>query len=182
MLRDGSGNEVGAWNGGHGGTEHEARCERVHRSLKRIVKARGALDAQECVALREAQKLMLWRAHGCASLVEYMERELGYTARAAIERLRVAKVVEEIPALGEKMEQGALSFSGARELSRVITPETQEEWLGAVEEKNVRQIEELVSGHKPGDRPTDTPDPGLRTKVLRHEVRMSVAELERRAR
>jgi hypothetical protein len=39
-----------------------------------------------------------------------------------------------------------------------------------------------VSGHKPGDRPTDAPDPGLKTKVLRHEVRMSVAELERRAR
>jgi hypothetical protein len=54
--------------------------------LKRIVKARGALDAQECAALREAQKLVIWRAHGCASLVEYMERELGYTARAVRDR------------------------------------------------------------------------------------------------
>src|SRR5689334_15286516 len=100
----------------------------------------------------------------------------------SVERLRVAKVVEEVPALGEAMNQGDLSFSGARELSRVITPETQEEWIGAAQDKNVRQIEELVSGHKPGDRPTDAPDPSLKTKVLRHEVRMSVAELERRAR
>ncbi|HUS27727.1 MAG TPA: hypothetical protein VMZ53_04445 [Kofleriaceae bacterium] len=146
------------------------------------MKARGALDAQECAVLREAQKLVIWRAFGCASLVEYMTREMGYTERAAVERLRVAKVIEEVPALGEALIQGGLSFSGARELSRVVTPETQEEWIAAAQDKNVRQIEDLVSGHKPGDRPTDAPDPALRTKVLRHEVKMAVAELESRAR
>ncbi|HUS29240.1 MAG TPA: hypothetical protein VMZ53_12045 [Kofleriaceae bacterium] len=107
---------------------------------------------------------------------------MGYTERAAVERLRVAKAIEEVPQLGEAMTQGDLSFSGARELSRVITPETQQEWIDAAQEKSVRQIEEMVSGHKPGDRPTDGPDPALKTRVLRHEVRLSVAELERRAR
>jgi hypothetical protein len=181
MLRDGTSMQDGAWSGAAGG-DHEAKCERVHRTLKRIVKARGALDAQECVALREAQKLMIWRAYGCASFVEYMQREMGYTERAAIERLRVAKAIEEVPELGEAMNQGDLSFSGVRELARVVTPETQDEWIAAAQDKNVRQIEEMVSGHKPGDRPTDAPDPGLKPKVLRHEVRLSVAELERRAR
>jgi hypothetical protein len=179
MLRDGSTNEQFE---GNNESAHEKRCERVHRTLKRIVKARAALDAQECAALREAQKLMIWRAYGCASLVDYMEREMGYTQRAAIERLRVAKAIEEVPALGEALNQGDLSFSGARELARVVTQETQEEWIAAAQDKNVRQIEEMVSGHKPGDRPTDEPDPGLKTKILRHEVKLSVAELERRAR
>ena len=32
------------------------------------------------------------------------------------------------------------------------------------------------------DRPTDAVEPGLKTKVIRHEVRISVADLERRAR
>jgi hypothetical protein len=107
---------------------------------------------------------------------------MGYTERAAIERLRVAKAIEEVPELGAALDQGALSFSGARELSRVIQPETQEEWIAAAQDKNVRQIEEMVSGHKPGDRPTDAPDPALKTKVLRHEVKLGVAELESRAR
>jgi predicted GNAT family acetyltransferase len=181
MLRDGSNDNGGTWRGVARG-DHEQKCERVHRTLKRIVKARGALDAQECAALREAQKLMLWRAYGCASFVEYLEREMGYTQRAAIERLRVAKAIEEVPELGEAMNQGDLSFSGARELARVVTPETQNEWIAAAQDKCVRQIEEMVSGHKPGDRPTDAPDPGLKTKILRHEVKLSVAELERRAR
>jgi hypothetical protein len=182
MFRDGSSANVGMRSGAGGGSEHEEKCERIHRRLKRIVKARGALDIQECEALREAQKLMVWRAYGCASLVEYMEREMGYTQRGAIERLRVAKAIEEMPQLGEAMNQGDLSFSGARELSRVITPETQQEWIDAAQDKNVRQIEEMVSGHKPGDRPTDEPDERLKTKVIRHEVKLSVAELESRAR
>jgi hypothetical protein len=182
MLRDGSSMHGGGWSAASGDSGHEQKCERMHRTLKRIVKARGALDAQECAALREAQKLMIWRAYGCASFVEYMEREMGYTARAAIERLRVAKAIEEVPELGEAMNQGDLSFSHARELSRVVTPETQDEWIAAAQNKNVRQVEEMVSGHKPGDRPTDAPDPGLKTKILRHEVKLSVAELERRAR
>jgi hypothetical protein len=181
MLRDGSASESETWCSTSGG-EHEQKCERVHRTLKRIVKARARLDLHECAMLREAQKLVIWRAYGCASFVEYMTREMGYTERAAIERLRVAKAIEEVPALGEALNQGDLSFSGARELARVVTNETQEEWIAAALDKNVRQIEEMVSGHKPGDKPTDEPDPGLKTKVLRFEVKLAVAELERRAR
>ena len=71
MLRDGLKSEQFA---GTSESAHEQRCERVHRTLKRIVKARGALDAQECAMLREAQKLMIWRAYGCARFVDYMVR------------------------------------------------------------------------------------------------------------
>jgi hypothetical protein len=79
------------------------------------------------------------------------------------------------------MDQGNLSFSGARELTRIVTPETQQAWLDAAEDKSSRQIEEMVRGHKPGDLPADAPDPSLRTKVLRFEVKLSTAALERQA-
>src|SRR6476659_195949 len=58
--------------------------ERIHRALKRISKARASLDAQEASALREAQRIRLWEHFGYTSLVDYMERELGYTARSAV--------------------------------------------------------------------------------------------------
>jgi hypothetical protein len=149
--------------------------------LKRIVKARGALDAQEAAALREAQSTKMWRHYGCSSLVDYMEREMGYTARAALERLRVANAIEELPVVANAMDQGDLSFSGARELTRIVTPETQQAWVDATVEKTSRQIEEMVRGHKPGDMPSDAPDPALSTKVLRFEVKLSTAALEREA-
>ncbi len=153
--------------------------ERIHRTLKRISKARALLDAQEAAALREAQRIRLWEQFGYTSLVDYMERELGYTARSAVERLRVANAIEELPAVEAALEQGTLSFSGARELTRIVTPETQAAWLDAAQDKNVRQIEEMVSGHRPGDLPSDPVDESLRTKVLRFEVKLDAAALVR---
>jgi hypothetical protein len=110
-----------------------------------------------------------------------MEREMGYTARAALERLRVANALEELRVIADAMDQGTLSFSGARELTRIVTPETQGAWLDAAADKSSRQIEEMVRGHKPGDLPSDAPDPALRTKILRFEVKLSTAALERQA-
>jgi hypothetical protein len=178
MLRDGS-NEAGAngvggvagWMGVEAEPDHGGRCEQLHRTLKRIVKARGSLDLQEAAALREAQQLQIWRQFGHTSLVDYMEREMGYSPRAALERLRVANALPQLPQIAAAIEQGNLSFSGAKELTRVATPETEENWLGATSEMNMREVEAAVSGHKQGDLPTDAPDPKLKRKILRYEVR-----------
>lgn len=176
MLREGSVEVAESWasvsgvaNANASSQSRDRQCEQVHRRLKRIVKARGALDMQEAAALREAEALRVWRHFGYSSLVEYMEMEMGYTPRAAIERLRVAKAIEELPVIADAMEQGDLSFSAARELTRVATPETETQWLEASNEKNLRQVEELVSGHKQGDKPSDPVDPKLRKKTLRYD-------------
>lgn len=65
----------------------DADRDRVHWTLKRVAKARALLDAQEAEALREAQRVRLWERFGYTSLVDYMQRELGYTARAAVDRV-----------------------------------------------------------------------------------------------
>ena len=183
MLRDGTVGVETAWCGveGEAGrveressrTEREApdeeRCEQLHRTLKRIVKTRAALDAEEAEALREAERLRVWRHYGYSSLLEYMEMEMGYTPRAALERLRVAKAIVELPAIADAMAQGDLSFSAGRELTRVATPDTEQKWLDAANDKNLRQVEDMVSGHKPGDAPDDPVDPKLRKRRLRYD-------------
>ena len=179
MLREGSINEAGSWQSD--GNEVD-RCARVHRKLKRIVSARGKLDAEEAAALREARTLGLWRRYGYASLVEYMEREMGYSPRAALDRLRVAKAIEELPLIAGALTTGELSFSAVREITRVATPDTEQAWISATETRNLRQVEELVSGHKPGDAPDDPPDPKLVTKRLAYDVPPDVYALEREAR
>jgi hypothetical protein len=186
MLRDGS-IENGAsgvgngWMGVEAQPDHAGRCDQLHRTLKRIVKARGSLDLQEAAALREAQQLQLWRRFGYASLVEYMELELGYSPRAGLERLRVANALPQLPKIAAAIEQGDLSFSGARELTRVATQETEQNWLGATAEMNLREVEAAASGHTRGDLPTDPPDPEKQRKILRFEVRLETDVLLREA-
>jgi hypothetical protein len=170
MLRDGADESVGASEhgvSGSGGGEHGEKCDRLHRKLKRIVKARAALDLEEAAALREAQQLVLWRRYGYASLLEYMEREMGYSPRAALERLRVAKAIVELPQLAAAMEQGDLSFSGVRELTRVATPETEEKWIESAKDMNLRELEDSVSGHKRGDLPEDSRPQQLHARSTR---------------
>jgi hypothetical protein len=98
-----------------------------------------------------------------------MEMELGYTPRAALERLRVAKAIVDLPLIAEAMEQGDLSFSAGRELTRVATADTEGEWLEAANDKNLRQVEELVAGHDRGAKPSDPKDPSLRKHKLRFD-------------
>jgi hypothetical protein len=183
MLRDGSVGVEAAWCGVDSNDARAETCARLHRRLKRIVKARGALDAQEAAALRDAESIRVWRHYGYSSLLEYMELEMGYSPRMALERVRVAKAIVELPVIAQKMEQGDLSFSAARELTRVATADTEEEWVEAVADKNAQQVQELVSGHEPGDKPTDPIDPKLRTCRIRYvDIKPETKALLRQAR
>src|SRR5690349_24971113 len=98
--------------------------QRVDRTLGRIAKARGSMDAQEAKTLREAKQFQTWREYGYASLVQYIEHKMGYTTRVAMERLRVANAIEDLPVIASLLDQGTLSISAAEEITRVATYET----------------------------------------------------------
>jgi hypothetical protein len=145
--------------------------KRVDRELRAIARKRAALDAEEARWLREAERLQIWRPLGMVSAFDYMERVLGYTPHTARERLRVAKALAELPAIGESFEGGELSFSAIRELTRVATSDTDSEWRDFAIGKTVREIEDSVSSHAPGSRPGDPADPVIRPRILRVELR-----------
>ncbi len=150
--------------------EHEAEWVRVDRKLRDIAVRRAALDAEEARLLRYAEELELWRGWGFGSMLEYMERAMGYKPHTAAERLRVARAIAELPLVMDALEQGELAHSAVRELSRVAVPETETAWLEAAHGKSLREIEAMVSGHKPGDLPTDETEPRLHRKTITIEI------------
>jgi hypothetical protein len=99
------------------------------------------------------------------------ERIFGYAPRLTLEKLRVAEALEELPATARELETGRVCFSAVRELTRVATRFTEEEWLAASRGRTVREVERLVSGHRPGSRPEDPRDPG----AMRHVVRLELS-------
>src|SRR5689334_24368712 len=150
--------------------QHEAEWTRVDRQLRGIAARRAALDAEEANLLRYAEELKLWRAFGFGSLLEYMERAMGYAPHTAAERLRVARAIAELPLIAEALDHGELAHSAVRELSRVAVPDTEEAWLDAARGKSLREIEAMVSGHRPGHLPTDETEPRLHRRTIRLEV------------
>ena len=90
---------------------------------------------------------------------------MGYAPHTAAERLRVARAIAELPLIADALEKGELAHSAVRELSRVAIPETEDAWLEAARGKSLREIEAMVSGHKPGRLPTDETEPRLHRKT-----------------
>jgi hypothetical protein len=142
----------------------------IDRQLRRVAKAQAALDAEELRWLALAQEVDLHRELGMASMLEYVERVLGHGPKAAHERLRVARELRELPQTRAALEQAEVSFSAVRELSRKVTATTEGEWLEAVRGKCLREIEDMLSGHKKGDRPGDDIDPDLELRKLTLEL------------
>src|SRR5437667_474239 len=127
---------------------------RAHGTLSRLARERAAADAEEgrwlLAALRSAAHVHL----GYGSFGEYVERLFGYKPRSTQEKLRVAEALEELPAVAQALETGELSWSAARELTRVAVAETERDWLEVARGKTVHQLEALVAGKSPGDKPS----------------------------
>ncbi|HEY5949574.1 MAG TPA: hypothetical protein VIV40_28965, partial [Kofleriaceae bacterium] len=138
----------------------------IDHQLRTIAKKKAGLEVEEAKWLREAERLRVWRKLGFSTALEYLEDVFGYAPRTAMERLRVAKELGELTDLEAEVRAGELPWSAAKELSRVMTPNTQVAWLAAARGKNLRDIEELVAGHKKGDAPESPKDPDLLTRKL----------------
>jgi hypothetical protein len=139
------------------------------------------LDAKEARWLREAERVQIWKGFGMVNMIDYMERVLGHAPRTAQQRMQVARALEHLPEMTEALTKGELPFSAVRELVRVATPDTEAAWCAHVDGMNLRQIEEAVAGHKPGDQPTDAPDPELRTHRVVLELSGAAYALWRQA-
>jgi hypothetical protein len=154
----------------------------IDRALRSIRRRRAALDAEEARWMREAERLEIWRPLGMVSMLDYLERVLGHAPRTAQDRLRVARALGDLPQLTAALTAGALTFSAVRELTRVATPATEASWLATATDKTLRQIEDLVADHRPGDRPEDPPAPEARTHGVRFELSAETFALLRQAR
>ena len=154
----------------------------VHGELVRVARAKGALDAEEARWLVEGKRVRVHEPLGHGSYLQYLEHVFGYGPRLAGERLRVAEALIRLPRLMQALAESALSWSAVREMVRVAVPETEEAWLDAARGRTVREIEEMVSGRKPGDRPGDPPDPGAVRHVLRLELSADALAAFREAR
>jgi hypothetical protein len=156
--------------------------EEADRQLRRCARERARLDVEEAAWLIVAWRTRAHVHRGCATFNEYLERELGYTPRAADDRMKVAKALNAMPKLRAAMVDGRLPFTAVRELVRVIRKDTEREWVEAAAGKTVREIETMVSGRKPGDRPTDKPDPRLVEHGVHFKLRAEQLALYRQGR
>jgi hypothetical protein len=156
----------------------------AHRQLQRIARRRKTLDVEEARWLLIARSQRVHEQLGFGSFLEYMERILDYAPRTALERLRVAEELEQLPETRDRLATGELSYSAVRAITRTATSETEHAWLDQAQSKSMREIEALFRGRRKGDTPSDLPDPAIEprrwTVDLERDVYAAMLEARRR--
>ncbi|MCX6522233.1 MAG: HNH endonuclease signature motif containing protein [Actinobacteria bacterium] len=85
----------------------------------------------------------------------WLSWKCGLASVAASERLRVAKALQELPLVKQAFWDGHLSYSKVRELTRVVTPETEHRWCEVAQHLTAGQLAKLVAAGRRATRQED---------------------------
>src|SRR5690349_12673822 len=102
------------------------------RADQELVASRGREVKEVVVQLEWIEVARTAGAHrmlGFGTFYEYLRSRLGLGKKATHDRMRIARALAELPGTKAAMAAGKLTLCGARELTRVVTPENEAEWL-----------------------------------------------------
>lgn len=133
--------------------DESVSAEEANTVLRGLARARAASDYQICLWLECGFRLEVHRRYAYASFREYSERVFQLSGRQTEDRLRVARALPSLPVLARAFREGRVGYATVRELTRVVTGKTEAEWLERAQGRTTREVERMVSGRKPGDRP-----------------------------
>src|SRR5438046_3902329 len=106
-----------------------SRWQELDQRIRQLAEEQATRDfevGQLLLALeRDGGYVML----GCRSLADYAATVLGWKAHTFAERMRVAHRLEELRLISAEHAAGRMSFTVARDLTRVAVPENEIEWI-----------------------------------------------------
>ena len=114
-----------------------------------------ALHYQAMKLLAEFHRRDGWHDTGFSSTAEWLAWRIGIKPGAARERLRTALALEELPETSEALRTGELSFTKARALTRVATPDNETILLEFARAGSAANLERVVRGWKKLDRKSE---------------------------
>jgi len=89
-----------------------------------------------------------WSDCATQSCAHWLNWKCGMAMGAAREKVRVARALENLPKLSAAMASGKLSYSKAREITRVATAETEDYLLMIAEHGTAQHVEKLVRAYR----------------------------------
>ncbi len=94
--------------------------------------------------IAEFDRLQGWEPEGHRSCAHWLAYRTGIDLGAAREKVRASRALKELPQISASMEQGELSFTQVRALTRVARPESEAELLELAQCSTAAQLERIV--------------------------------------
>jgi hypothetical protein len=134
-------------------TAPSAETVALHAELVLVSKDYHQAEHRLAVLLARMQADQRHRELGYANLVDYAEQELGLGRSTAFALAKVGRGLPTAPIVEQALAEGTLGWTKARELLKVVVPETEQQWVDFAKTSNSRDLEDQVRSAVPGDSP-----------------------------
>ena len=101
--------------------------------------------------LAEFDRRQGWKKHGVRSCSHWLNWKCSIGYCAAREKIRVAHALEKLPKINEAFEQGLVSYSKVRAMTRVATDENEAVLLNVADDFSASHVEKLVHKYQQVD-------------------------------
>lgn len=91
--------------------------------LRRAIQEERKITLQILHLINEAQDRRLYASAGFSTPFEWLTKEFGYSAAAAMRRLDSARALREVPSIEKKIETGEVNFTNLAKVQSVIRSE-----------------------------------------------------------
>ena len=139
------------------GLQRQAETAALGEAIAELASRIQAATFDLLVMIREFDQREGWGG-GFTSCAHWLNWRTGLALGAAREKVRVARALGDLPRLSDAMRRGAISFSKARAITRVATPDTEERLLDFARCATAAHVERLVRAWRRVDRIAETED------------------------
>ncbi|HEX4775602.1 MAG TPA: DUF222 domain-containing protein, partial [Acidimicrobiia bacterium] len=129
----------------------EANAMPLERLEAEITQLAAHLDAAGCrwlLLVAEFDRRAGYETWGCSSCAHWLSWHCGLDERAARERVRVARALEELPVIRDAFASGRLSYSKVRALTRIATAASEDELVTLARHATAVQVERIVRAYR----------------------------------
>jgi Domain of unknown function (DUF222) len=125
-------------------SENRVRCEALSDEIALLAGHLNAANYRLLKLIAEFDTRKGWGAEGCQSCAHWLNYKCGIDMGAAREKVRTANALVSLPKISEAMEQGQISYSKARAITRVACPYTEENLLMVARHGTADHVETYV--------------------------------------
>jgi hypothetical protein len=100
------------------------------------------------LAVAEFDRREGWKLWECQSCAAWLSWQVGIDIRAAREKVRVARALEQFPIISQSMATGQVSYSKVRAITRIATPECERALVDMALAGTTNHVERIVSAYR----------------------------------
>ena len=124
----------------------------LDRSLAELSAHLDAAKHEQLSLIAEFDRREGWALGGFRSCAHWLGVRIGLGRVAAREHVRVARALQDLPLTSQALARGQVSFSKVRAITRIATPETEEELIDLAHCALASDVETVVRGYRRAER------------------------------